>query len=131
VPKLQGRSFRTPPMPLSRTQRRHPACRPVASHSPDACFPAAVRGEDYSRYAAAMWGQAVRWLRSEVVDAIDDVTEDAYTVLLAAAAVSVERDLYPQEKQLLSELVHREWDTLVAERKRASPEIPRFLRPPT
>jgi hypothetical protein len=117
-------------MLISRNARRHPTAQSSAPPTLDARFPCAVRGEDYPRYAAAMWGQAVRWLRREIARTAEDVTQDAYTVLQAAAEGCVERDLYPQEEQLLSALVLREWDAIVAERVRFSPEIPTFLRSP-
>jgi hypothetical protein len=102
---------------------------PVTANA-DSSFPRAVRGEDYSRYAAAMWSQGVRWLSGEIAIASEDVTHHAYTVLRQAAVASVGRELYPQEQQLLSELIHREWDGGIDARARSTPEIPSFLRPP-
>jgi hypothetical protein len=78
-----------------------------------------------------MWGQAVRWLRFEAASALLDITQHANTVLREAAVASVERELYPQEEQLLSELIHREWNAMVEHTARSSPEIPSFLRAPT
>lgn len=111
-----------------RMSRRYSTRGGGAQRRLDARFPHAVRGEDYSRYAAATWGQAVRWLRREPVRGVEHTPHDVYAVLHAAAQRHLERDLYPQEEQLISELVQREWDAIVAERLRASPEIPRFLR---
>ena len=82
---------------------------PVAA--PDVHFPAAVTGEQYERYAKAVWAQANRWLSVHWARAAERATTvlDVRQKLRAVAAVDINRHLYPQEEQLLSEIVHASW----------------------
>jgi len=74
-------------------------------------FPAAVAGEQYERYAKSVWAQANRWLSVHWTTASERATTalDVRQKLRAVAAVDINRHLYPQEEQLLSEIVHASW----------------------
>lgn len=98
--------------PASHLTRRRPSSRAAASSSTDTLFPRAVRGEDYSRYASATWAQAVRWLHASSAT-ITGEGADAYSAMRDLAAASVERALYPQEEQLVAELMQREWNGIL------------------
>jgi hypothetical protein len=70
-----------------------------------------VAGEQYERYAKSVWAQANRWLSSHWARASERATTalDVRQRLRAVAAVDINRHLYPQEEQLLSEIVHASW----------------------
>jgi hypothetical protein len=105
------------------------AFKPLTSETPlDTRFPRAVAGEEYERYARAMWPQAQRWIRKHWrrVSGGEITMHDARDVLRAVAAIDVSRRLYAQEEQLLSELLQGAWHDL-AGRRDVAPEIPSFL----
>jgi hypothetical protein len=74
-------------------------------------FPAAVAGEQYERYAKAVWAKAHQWVSARWEAAAGPATTalDVRQILRGAAAIDVKRHLYPQEEQLLSEIVHEAW----------------------
>ena len=74
-------------------------------------FPAAVAGEQYERYAKSVWAQAQQWLAVHWSLASERAaTElDIRQKLRSVAANDINRHLYPQEEQLLSEIVHASW----------------------
>lgn len=116
---------------MSPTWRRsHPiAFRPTLSETPlDTRFPRAVAGEEYERYARAMWPQAQRWIRKHWhrVAGGGLAIDDARDILRSVAAIDLARRLYAQEEQLLGELLLGAWHDLVGKRD-VSPEIPSFL----
>lgn len=94
-----------------------PRRAPIAFHATpavaatEARFPAAVAGEQYERYAKSVWTQANRWLAIHWAQASERATTalDVRQRLRAVAAVDINRHLYPQEEQLLSEIVHASW----------------------
>jgi hypothetical protein len=79
---------------------------------PETRFPAAVAGEQYARYAKSVWTQAHQWLNAHWAHAAQTAASalDARQKLRAIAATNVNRHLYPQEEQLLSEIVHAAWN---------------------
>ena len=97
--------------------RARPRRAPVSFHAdpPVAAteihFPAAVAGEQYERYAKSVWAQAHRWLAVHWSRASERATTalDVRQRLRAVAATDINRHLYPQEEQLLSEIVHAAW----------------------
>jgi hypothetical protein len=110
-------------------QRHQPiAYRPMSGDAPlDTRFPRAVAGEEYDRYARAMWPQAQRWIRKHWrrVSGGSLMMHDAREVLHSVASIDVSRRLYAQEEQLLTELLHSAWHDLGA--RDVHPEIPSFL----
>jgi hypothetical protein len=100
-------------MPPARPRRA-----PVSFHAepsapaPEIHFPAAVAGEQYERYAKSVWTQANRWVAAHWSRASERATTalDVRQKLRAVAAVDINRHLYPQEEQLLSEIVHASWE---------------------
>jgi hypothetical protein len=98
---------------------------------PDTRFPRAVAGEEFDRYARVVWRQAQRWTHKHWhrVTAPDLTMHDAREVLRSFAAIDLARRLYPQEEQLLSEVLYETW----RERPRPdiTPEIPAFLVSPS
>src|SRR4051812_7047774 len=74
-------------------------------------FPAAVAGEQYERYAKSVWAQAHQWVNARWQSAANTAATalDVRQKLRGAAATDVKRHLYPQEEQLLSEIVHEAW----------------------
>jgi hypothetical protein len=97
--------------------RARPRTAPVPFHAgptvapPPVLFPAAVSGEQYERYAKAVWNQANRWLAVHWAHASERATTalDVRQILRSVAATDIHRHLYPQEEQLLSEIVHASW----------------------
>ena len=85
--------------------------RSTSLYGGDVQFPRAVAGEDFDRYARAVWHQGQRWIRRHWprIYGPDVTMHDARASLCAVAAIDVVRRLYPQEQQLLSELVYRAW----------------------
>jgi hypothetical protein len=110
--------------------RRQPiSFRPMASDAPlDTRFPRAVAGEEYERYARAMWPQAQRWIRKHWhrVAGGGLSIDDARDVLRSVAGIDLARRLYGQEERLLSELLQGAWYDLAGQRD-VAPEIPSFL----
>ncbi len=105
------------------------AFKPLSSPTPlDTRFPRAVAGEDYDRYARAMWPQAQRWIRKNWhrVSGGTLTMHDAREILRSVARIDVTRVLYAQEEQLLSEILQGAWYDL-AGRRDVAPEIPSFL----
>ena len=94
-------------------------------------FPAAVRGEDYDRYARAIWRQGERWFTLRAHQISRDVVgmHESREMLSAAAARELGRSLHPQEERLLSELLHQSWRALEQWHEEIQPEIPSFLVP--
>jgi hypothetical protein len=74
-------------------------------------FPRAVAGEEYDRYARAMWPQAQRWLRKHWyrLTPHDLSVQDAQDVMRCLAAFDVARRLYGQEERLITELLQHVW----------------------
>jgi hypothetical protein len=111
-------------------RRKQPiAFKPLTSVAPlDTRFPRAIAGEDYERYARAMWPQAQRWIRKHwhrVAGGLISM-DDARDVLRSVAGIDVTRRLYSQEERLLSELLQTAWFDLAGKRD-VAPEIPSFL----
>lgn len=111
-------------------RRRQPiAFRPMSVEQPlDDRFPRAVAGEDYERYARAMWPQALRWLRKHLhrVTGAELTLDDARDVLRSIGSFDLARRLYPQEERLLAELLQTNWPS--GQRPvDITPEIPSFL----
>lgn len=110
--------------------------RPVpfrSSHEtgPDTRFPRAVAGEEFDRYARVAWRQGQRWLQKHWhrVSGPDILSmHDARETLRSAAAVDLSRRLYPQEEQLLSDVLHEAWNDASRIRPDIVPEVPSFLR---
>ncbi len=103
--------------------------RPTMRETPlDTRFPRAVAGEEYERYARAMWPQAQRWIRKHWhrVAGGGITIDEARDVLRAVASIDVARRLYAQEERLLGELLQGAWYDLAGERD-VAPEIPSFL----
>jgi hypothetical protein len=111
-------------------RRKQPiAFKPLTSEPPlDSRFPRAVAGEDYDRYARAMWPQAQRWIRKHWhrVAGGSIAMHDARDILRSVAGIDLARRLYGQEEQLLSELLQGAWHDLAGKRD-VAPEIPSFL----
>ena len=110
--------------------RRHVIPIPFRSNSesgPDSRFPRAVAGEEFDRYARVVWRQAQRWTHKHWhrVSGAEVTMHEARETLRAFAAIDLSRRLYPQEEQLLSEVLCDTW----RERPRPdiTPEIPAFL----
>ena len=99
----RARPRRTPVESLPRT---------TAPSATKTLFPGAVAGEQYDRYVKSVHTQAQRWLSAHWFRASQDATTaiDVRQKLRAVAAVDINRHLYPQEEQLLSEIVHAAWD---------------------
>lgn len=111
-----------------RWRRRHSVAlqRPSSEAELDSTFPRAIAGEEYDRYARAMWAQGQRWIhghwpRVTGITASERTMHDAADLLRALVAREVGRLLYPQEEQLLGELLHANWKEQVAA------EVPSFL----
>jgi hypothetical protein len=105
------------------------AFKPMTSEAPlDTRFPRAVAGEDYDRYARAMWPQAQRWIRKHWHRAGGGTIsmDDTRDVLRSVAGIDLARRLYAQEEQLLSELLQSAWYDLAGQRD-VAPEVPSFL----
>ncbi|HVX40886.1 MAG TPA: hypothetical protein VHB25_15055 [Gemmatimonadaceae bacterium] len=79
----------------------------------EARFPRAVAGEDYDRYARAVWPQAQRWVDRhwDRVVSFDYSVDEVRDVLHQIAAIDLARRLYPQEERLLAEIVRHCWLT--------------------
>jgi hypothetical protein len=94
----------------------------------DTRFPRAVAGEEYDRYARAMWPQAQRWIRKHWhrVSGGQLPIDEARDVLRCVAGIDLTRRLYAQEEQLLGELLQSAWYDLGGQRD-VAPEIPSFL----
>ncbi|MEP6494746.1 MAG: hypothetical protein ABJF01_18820 [bacterium] len=95
----------------------------------DAHFPRAVPGEEYERFARAMWRQGERWFRRHAneIAGPEVAAGDARTTLASAAATDLGRPLYHQEENLLSELLQRLWHDPNKPAEHGVPEIPSFL----
>jgi len=107
-----------------RWRRRHSVAlrRPSSEAELDTTFPRAIAGEEYDRYARAVWAQGQRWIHEHWPRAASERTlHDARDLLRTLAAREVGRLLHPQEEHLLGELLHASWE------KHAAPEIPNFL----
>jgi len=97
--------------------RARPRRAPVSFHAdppvaePEIHFPAAVAGEQYERYAKAVWAQAQQWLAMHWARASERAVTalDVRQTLRSVAANDINRHLHPQEEQLLSEIVHARW----------------------
>lgn len=117
---------------MSPTWRRNQpiAFRPHASDAPlDTRFPRAVAGEEFDRYARAMWPQAQRWIRKHWHRITADLgVEEARERLRMLAMFDIGRRLYAQEEHLLGELLQTAWHDL-RQRRDVAPEIPSFLVP--
>jgi hypothetical protein len=108
---------------------------PIAFHAPsadealDSRFPRAVAGEEYHRYARVVWPQAQRWIRKHWPRAAraDCTMDDARDVLHTLAGIDLARRLYPQEEQLLGELLQVAWTDWSRPRAGVVPEVPAFL----
>ncbi len=103
--------------------------RPTTRETPlDTRFPRAVAGEEFERYARAMWPQAQRWIRKHWhrVAGGGIAIDEARDVLRAIASIDVARRLYAQEERLLGELLQGAWYDLAGQRD-VAPEIPSFL----
>jgi hypothetical protein len=94
-----------------------PRRAPVSFHAdpplaaPEIHFPAAVAGEQYERYAKAVWTKAQQWLAMHWARASERASTaiDVRQTLRSVAANDINRHLHPQEEQLLSEIVHARW----------------------
>ncbi len=77
----------------------------------EARFPRAVAGEDYDRYARAVWVQAQRWVDRhwDRVVSFDYSIDEVRDILRQIATIDVARRLYPQEERLLAEIVRHAW----------------------
>ena len=107
-----------------RWRRRHSAAlrRPSSKTELDTTFPRAVAGEEYDRYARAVWAQGQRWIQEHWSRIGPERTmHDARDLLRTLAVREVARLLNPQEEQLLGELLRANW------KEQTAPEIPRFL----
>lgn len=104
--------------------------RPSAESGPDSRFPRAVAGEEFDRYARVVWSQAQRFIRRNWyrVTGADVTMHDAREILRSVAAIDVSRRLYPQEEQLLSEVLQEAWNDPERRAMDIVPEIPSFLR---
>lgn len=116
---------------MSTTWRRNQPIvfRPMSSEAPlETRFPRAVAGEEYDRYARAMWPQAQRWIRKHWhrVAGGDLHIDDARDILRSVAAIDLTRRLYAQEERLLGEILLAAWRDL-SDRRDVVPEIPSFL----
>lgn len=111
-------------------RRKQPiSFRPMASSAPlDTRFPRAVAGEEFERYARAMWPQAQRWIRKHWHRVVGGglTIDDARDRLRTIATIDLARRLYPQEERLLGELLQGAWYDL-AGRRDVAPEVPSFL----
>lgn len=98
----------------------------------DTRFPRAVAGEEYDRYARAMWPQAQRWVRKHWHRiAADRMTiQDAQDVLRKIAGIDLARRLYGQEERMIAELLQSAWHELGEKPAPAAAEIPSFLLGP-
>jgi hypothetical protein len=106
--------------------------RPGTDSGPDLRFPRAVAGEEFDRYARVVYSQAQRWLHRNWhrVTGLDVTMHDARETLRSLAAHDVARRLYPQEEQLLSEVLQAAWNDPERRTLDIVPEIPSFLRGP-
>jgi hypothetical protein len=111
-------------------RRNHPiAFQPMSGVAPlDTRFPRAVAGEEYDRYARAMWPQAQRWIRkhSHRIGGVMTIQE-AQDVLRCVAGIDLARRLYGQEERLITELLQGAWRDLGGKTTRPAAEIPSFL----
>lgn len=108
------------------------AFRPTITEQPlDTRFPRAIAGEDYQRYARAMWPQALRWLRKHLHRVTGDdqtlMMDDARDLLGSVASFDLARRLYPQEERLLTELLQTNWPTGGSASDAAAPATPSFI----
>ncbi|MDB4875983.1 MAG: hypothetical protein JWM41_2429 [Gemmatimonadetes bacterium] len=115
------------------TTRRHVQPIPFRSTNesgPDTRFPRAVAGEQFDRYARVVWSQGQRWVRKHWhrVSSADFTMHDARETLRSFAAIDLSRRLYPQEEQLLSEVLQEAWNDEMRQMPDIVPEIPSFLR---
>ena len=118
-------------MLTTRRQVRTLPFRSSTQGGPDTRFPRAVAGEEFDRYARVVWHQGQRWLRKHWhrVTGPDVLSmHDARETLRAAAAFDLSRRLYPQEEQLLSEVLHEAWNDASRTMPDIVPEVPSFLR---
>ncbi|HXT15838.1 MAG TPA: hypothetical protein VN706_09425 [Gemmatimonadaceae bacterium] len=106
---------------------------PTSDSAPlDSRFPRAIPGEDYERYARAMWPQSQRWIRKHRhrianVAKADLPVHEIQDVLRRLATIDLGRRLYGQEERLITELVQAAWHDLGGTSATPSPEIPSFL----
>lgn len=98
---------------------------------PDTRFPRAVPGEAFDRYARVAWHQGQRWMRKHwhrVTGPDVSSMHDAREALRSVAAFDLSRRLYPQEEQLLSEVLHQAWNDAPREIPDIVPESAQFLQ---
>jgi hypothetical protein len=115
------------------TTRRHVQPLPFRSSNEsgnETRFPRAVAGEQFDRYARVVWSQGQRWVRKHWhrVSGSELTMHDARETLRAYAAIDLSRRMYPQEEQLLSEVLQEAWQADAREMPDIVPEIPSFLR---
>lgn len=106
------------------------AFRPLSGVAPlDTRFPRAIAGEEYDRYARAMWPQAQRWIRKHWfrVTARSMTPQDAQEMLRCVAGMDLARRLYGQEERLITELLQTAWSDLGGKTPDVRVEIPTFL----
>ena len=99
---------------MSPTWRRRRAIafhRPATEVTLDYHFPRAVAGEEYDRYARAVWPQGQRWIHEHWARVITahGTMDDARETLRTLASSDLARDLNPQEEKLLGELLQVGW----------------------
>lgn len=99
-------------MLTTRRPTRPLAFRPSSSDA-EARFPRAVAGEDYDRYARAVWTHAQRWIDRhwDRVVSFDYSVDEVRDILHEIASIDLARRLYPQEERLLAEIVRHAWLT--------------------
>lgn len=112
-------------------QRSQPiAFQPMSGVAPlDTRFPRAIAGEEYDRYARAMWPQAQRWIRKHWFRVATRAlsAQDAQELLRCIAGMDVARRLYGQEERLITELLQTAWRELGDRTPAPGVEIPTFL----
>jgi hypothetical protein len=98
--------LKTARRPVQSLQFRSPS-----EQSLDMRFPRAVAGEEFDRYARAVWSQGQRWmeLHWDRVTGAGLSMHDASEVLHGLAAAELGRPLHTQEVQLLGEMLHSAW----------------------
>jgi hypothetical protein len=110
---------------MSRPRPRRPG-QPLSFRSAtvlvfDPHFPRSVAGEEYQRFARAMWRHAQHWMNRQWprVTGPGASMHDAREALRTIATVELDRRLRLQEERLLSEVLFEMWTT----RERDVPDI--------